>query len=142
MPIDEYLVVGNRIYPASTSSKLLELVDEQKPADSSSMPPLRTVNESKFKELTDNVVNAVVALAVETASAGYGALVFCRSRQRSQITALLVSRAMPGQKLISDDLVEKRKEIISELRNLPVGIDETLAKTIMNGVAFHRTSAR
>ncbi|KAL8809130.1 MAG: hypothetical protein Q9200_003695 [Gallowayella weberi] len=54
--------------------------------------------ESKFKPVAMDeylVLNAVVALAVETASEGYGALVFCGSRQACQKTALLVSQAMP-----------------------------------------------
>ena len=139
MPIDEFLVIGCRIYPVSASSEILLLAGQQKPFDPLSMQPLRTVDRSDFKELSDNVVNAVIALAVETARAGYGALVFCRSRQRSQTTALLISRAMPDGELVSRDVMEKRKEIISELCNLPVGLDDTLAKTVVKGVAFHRT---
>lgn len=139
MPIDEFLVIGSRIYPVSTSSEILELAGQQKPFGPLSTQPLRTVNKSNFKELSDDVVNAVVALAVETASAGYGALVFCRSRQRSQMTALLISRAMPDRGVVSCDLMEKRKEIISELCSLLIGVDDTLAKAVMKGVAFHRT---
>lgn len=138
VPIDEFLVIGSNIYPASISNKVLDFAAEKKSIDTTSMPPLRMVRSSTFKELSDQVVNAVVALAIETASAGYGALVFCRSRQRSQITALSASRAMPGGGLVSEETMDKRREIITELRNLPTGLDDTLAKTILNGVAFHR----
>lgn len=137
VPIDEFLVIGSNIYPASISTKVLDFAAEKKSIDTTSMPPLRMVRSSTFKELSDQVVNAVVALAIETASAGYGALVFCRSRQRSQTTALSASRAMPGE-LVSEETMDKRREIITELRNLPTGLDDTLAKTILKGVAFHR----
>ena len=45
---------------------------------------------------------------------------------------------MPNDDDVPGNVIDKRKEIISELRNLPIGIDNTLAKTIMTGVAFHR----
>ena len=82
--------------------------------------------------------NAVVSLAIETAAAGYGALIFCGGRQGCQSMAALVSEAMPCGLDIDDGILDKRKDVISELRSLPVGLDETLAKTIIKGVAFHR----
>ena len=45
---------------------------------------------------------------------------------------------MPSRENVSAELVEKRTEVINELRNLSVGLDEILASTITKGVAFHR----
>ena len=82
--------------------------------------------------------NAVVSLAIETAAAGYGALVFCGGRQGCQSMAALISEAMPCGLAVDEGMLEKRKDVIGELRSLLVGLDETLAKTIIRGVAFHR----
>ena len=108
------------------------------PTNSPLIPPDRLIRKSDFKELTDPVSNAVVALAIETAKAGYGALIFCRSRQRCQVTALLVSRAMPDDESVAQGVLEKRREIVSELRNLSVELDDELAQIVVRGVAFHR----
>ena len=138
IPIDEFLVFSNAIYPASSSSALLEQRGDKQSTRPSGVAPYRLIRDSSSKELADPLSNAVVALAVETATAGFGALIFCRSRQRCQMTALLVSRAMPTEDFVSEDVREKRKEIISDLRMLPTGLDDDLAQTVLKGVAFHR----
>lgn len=86
-------------------------------------------------ELRSPVTNAVVALAVETANGGDGALIFCGSRQACQTTGFLVSYAMPE---CNSETLEKRQDVIHDLRSLPVGLDEALEKIIPRGVAFHR----
>ena len=83
------------------------------------------------------MVNAIVALACETVCAGYGALIFCGSRRICEITAALIARAIP--RIVDDDVLDRRKDVLSSLRSLSVGLDETLEKTILSGVAFHRT---
>ena len=83
--------------------------------------------------------NAVVSLAVETVKAGYGALIFCNGRQGCQSTAQLVSEAMPSASETEEYVLDKRKDVISDLRSLAVGLDETLGITVMRGVAFHRS---
>ena len=138
IPINEFLVFSNAIYPASSSSALLEQGGDKQSISPSGVAPCRLIRDSSSKELADPLSNAVVALAVETATAGFGALIFCRSRQRCQTTALLVSRAMPAEDFVSEDIRDKRKEIISDLRILPTGLDDDLAQTILKGVAFHR----
>ncbi len=82
-------------------------------------------------------MNAVVALAVETASEGYGALIFCGGRQACQSTALLVTKAMPD---CNEDILAKRQDIMDDLRSTLVGLDAALEKTIPRGVGFHRKS--
>ena len=82
--------------------------------------------------------NATVSLAMETVNAGYGALIFCSGRQGCQSMAALVSEAMPALSKIRVEVLDKRKDVISDLRSLAVGLDDTLGNTIMKGVAFHR----
>ena len=82
------------------------------------------------------MVNAVVALACETVCAGYGALVFCGSRRICESTAALIARAVP--QIVDEDVLDRRRDVLSSLRSLSVGLDETLEKTILSGVAFHR----
>lgn len=104
----------------------------------SRISPICTINPSEHIELRNPVSNAVVSLAIETVAAGYGALVFCGGRQGCQSMAALISEAMPCDLDVDEGMLDKRKDVIGELRSLPVGIDETLAKTIIRGVAFHR----
>lgn len=46
---------------------------------------------------------------------------------------------MPTEQNVPEEIIDQRKEVISDLRNLPVGLDDTLAETVIAGVAFHRT---
>jgi len=84
------------------------------------------------------MANAMVALAVETATAGYGALVFCSSRQTCQVNAALISEAMPEPSAVDPDILEKRFDLLASLQSLPCGLDPVLETTIVRGVAFHR----
>lgn len=52
--------------------------------------------------------------------------------------ASLVSEAMPSAPDGSEEIIDRRKEMITELRSLSVGLEETLGKTIVKGVAYHR----
>lgn len=137
IPIEEYLVYDNSIYPVSTSNAFFQTASQLASAQPKPIiSPTRTITSSKHIELVNPVANAVVSLAVETAESGYGALVFCSSRLKCQTTAALISEAMP---VVQDnDLLDRRKEVLSSLRSLPVGLDEVLEKTIIRGVAFHR----
>ncbi|KAI9734226.1 MAG: hypothetical protein M1834_002328 [Cirrosporium novae-zelandiae] len=142
IPIDEHLVYDNAIYPAGSSKAFFKTVSQLKlnstePQNSQdSLLPERTIAASDFPELKRPVTNAVVALAVETALSGYGALLFCSGRQICQNISELVARAMPDEQM-SQEILDHRRDVISDLRSLPVGLDVVLQKTVMNGVAFH-----
>lgn len=141
VPIDEYLVYENAIYPAATSRQLFQTISRLKSAPTQSlvetMPPHRIVAPSTFRELANAMTNATVALAIDTASAGYGALVFCGSRQACQIQAAIISEAMPAPGENTEDL-NKRLDLVAELRSLPSGLDPALENTLVRGVGFHR----
>ena len=138
VPIEEYLVYDRSIYPVSTSSASLKTASQLNSTQPlSRISPTRVIQPSDHNELKNPVSNAVVSFAIETAKFGYGALIFCSGRQGCQSTAALVSQAMLGGLDVEDKILNRRKDVISELRSLPVGLDETLGKTMIRGVAFH-----
>jgi replicative superfamily II helicase len=100
--------------------------------------PCRVIQASQHKELDNSLINAVVALANETARAGYGALVFCSSRAGCEADAMLISQVMPDLTELTDDVNGRRSDLISDLRSTSTGIDHVLERTIPRGVAFHR----
>ena len=138
VPVEEYLVYDRSIYPVSTSSAFFKTTSQLNSIQPlSNVSPTRVIQVSEHSELRNPLTNAVISLAIETAKASYGALIFCSGRQACQSTALLVSEAMPGLSDVDVKLLDRRKDVISELRSLPVGLDDTLDKTLMKGVAFH-----
>ncbi|CAL5872916.1 uncharacterized protein PFLUO_LOCUS7185 [Penicillium psychrofluorescens] len=139
VPIDEYLVYENAIYPAATSRELFQTASKLTAAVSTSLhntiPPQRLIDPSSSKELSNAATNAMVALAVETATGGYGALVFCGSRQGCQIHAATISEAMPNP--ADTDELGRRLDLLAELRSLSCGLDPVLQTTIIKGTGFH-----
>ncbi len=146
IPIEEHLVYDGCIYSAeaagahslgllqggartSTSQEIKDATAVARP-----LMPLRSIQPSLHKELLDAVTNAVVALATETARAGFGALVFASSRAAAESDALLISRAMP---VPATDVGDARADLLGELQSLSTGLDATLSQTVMAGVGFH-----
>lgn len=136
IPIDEYLVYENGIYPAATSRQLFQTASKLAAAASlhDTIPPHRVVEPSTFKQLGNSAINSMVALAVETASAGFGSLVFCGSRQACQIHAATIGEAMPPP---TQEELNKRLDLLAELRSLSCGLDPALETTIARGTGFH-----
>lgn len=144
VPVEEHLVFENAAYPASTSKLFAKTATQLSGhitstySTQSKVEPTRLVESSGDKELSKPLVNAVVSLAVETASKGYGALVFCSSRAGAERDAELISRAMHDPTTVSNDVIERRNDLLDDLRSTTTGLDQTLEKTILAGVAFHR----
>ncbi|KAI1208800.1 P-loop containing nucleoside triphosphate hydrolase protein [Annulohypoxylon truncatum] len=140
VPIEEYLVHESQIYPASSTSGLLktatQLASTHPSASQPQNHPVRIVHPSPHKEFKDPVLNAVVALATETARSGYGALVFCNSHG-CESDARLISRAMNDTSCLDPAIMEKRLDLLADLRSLSTGLDPCLAETVISGVAFH-----
>src|SRR4051812_28316892 len=80
----------------------------------------RQNREISTSEVGNSVTNAVVALAIETTSSAYGVLVYCSSRQGSQLTVILINGAMPI-KQISAGILDKGSDLIPLLQALPGG---------------------
>lgn len=139
VPIEEHLVYDGNIFAAGTTSRLIRATTQSNGTRSSQARSnaLGTIVPSDAKELQDPVLNAVVALANETARAGYGVLVFASSRAGCEADALIISRVMPLLNEVNTDVQERRADLLGDLRSLPGGLDPILEQTISYGVAFH-----
>lgn len=139
VPIEEHLVYDGNIFAAGTTSQLIRAATQSNGTQASHARPnaLGTIVPSDAKELQDPVLNSVVALANETARAGYGVLVFASSRAGCEADALIISRVMPLLNEVNTDVQEKRTDLLGDLRSLPGGLDPALEQTIPHGVAFH-----
>ena len=133
--VKEYLVLDNAIYSIATLNESLKGASQvetcQAPSPASSC---RRIMPSDHAALRNPVRNAVLSLAVETASSGFSALVFCSGRQVCQDVADLISTAMPDP---HGQMLDRRQSAINELRNLSVALDDALAKILLSGVAFY-----
>ncbi|EMT63833.1 Helicase POLQ-like protein [Fusarium odoratissimum] len=140
VPIEEHLVYDGNIYPAGSTSSLIKTatqLNSRSTQTQAQMRPIRRIEPSTHKELRDPVLNAVVTLAHETAFAGFGALVFAGSRGMCESDARWISRAMPQPHELKADVVDRRMDLLGELRSLNTGVDPVLEETILYGVAFH-----
>lgn len=140
VPIHEHLVHEGKVYPAASTASLVKTATQlstQRPTQSS-VSPVKQIETSEHKEFRDPVLNAVVSLAHETASTGFGVLVFAGSRGMCESDARWIARVMPQTNEISPALLDKRMDLLSDLRSLSTGLDPVLGETVMFGVAFHR----
>ncbi|KAF9879847.1 DEAD/DEAH box helicase [Colletotrichum karsti] len=131
VPIEEHLVYEGNVYPAATTSELLKTAGDLKSGTqhTQSSKAIRRVELSSHKEFKDPVLNAVVSLASETARAGYGALVFASSRPGCESDARWIARVMPTLEELDNSMVEKRIELMADLRSLGTGMDPVLEET-------------
>lgn len=136
--IHEFLVYNSAVYPTADSNAFFRTASQLSSPSKTQKPPrpCRVIESSQYKELENPTVNAVVSLAIETANASYGALVFCSSRQGTQTMAQLISKAVPNNR-ISENALDARLELIAILQALPGGCDPVLGETIVKGVAYH-----
>ncbi|TGJ80043.1 hypothetical protein E0Z10_g8731 [Xylaria hypoxylon] len=141
IPVEEHLVHEGKIYPASSTRSILKTASQLQQTSSSTLKldsqPVRTIQASQHKEFQDPVLNAVVALANETVRSGYGVLIFCSSRQGCESDARLISRVLPQANEIDPTIIEKRSDLLGDLRSLSMDLDLNLAESIPAGVAFH-----
>lgn len=134
------------MYPAAGTKALLKTATQlskgEKDVSLATQPfqhtqPERVIEPSPSKELQEPVLNAVVALTVETALAGHGALIFCSSRHGCEADARIISRALPDTSKVAPEIAAARQDLVGDLRSLPTDIDPVLEQTIPFGVAFH-----
>lgn len=142
--VEEHFVFDNAIYPATTSRRFhktaKQLNSPTQPQDhlQGNLTPTRLIQPSPDKALKSPLINAVISLANETAKSGYGALVFCSSRQGCERDAMLISQVLPRGNEADVNTMERRKDLLNDLRSTSTGLDSTLERTIPAGVAFHR----
>ncbi|KAH7170636.1 hypothetical protein EDB81DRAFT_753132 [Dactylonectria macrodidyma] len=140
VPIEEHLVYNGNAYLAGSTRSLIKTATQLHGTSTSTQgqpSPIRRIEPSTHKEFRDPVLNSVVTLAHETASTGYGALVFAGSRGVCEADARWISRVMPPLHEMDPVLVEKRMDLLEELRSLNTGLDPVLGETVLFGVAFH-----
>ncbi|THV49571.1 hypothetical protein BGAL_0188g00050 [Botrytis galanthina] len=142
VPVEEHLVFENAVYPASSSNRFYKTASQLNSRNSGNsmqaLPgPHRRIQTSQHKELSNPLINSVVALANETARSGYGVLVFCSSRLGCERDALLISQVLPLIDAIDPLLMHRRRDLLNDLRDTSSGLDQVLQKTVLMGVAFH-----
>ncbi|KAL2064983.1 hypothetical protein VTL71DRAFT_4123 [Oculimacula yallundae] len=155
VPVEEHLVFDNSVYPASSSSRFYKTATQlnaqtqtqsqaqtqiqiQTCSSTQAKPEAcRTIQQSESKELNNPLINSVVALANETARSGYGALVFCSSRTGCERDAELISMVLPQPHEVGLLIMERRQELLNDLRSTNTGLDQILERTVPVGVAFH-----
>ena len=143
VPIQEFLVYENKIYPTTTSEPDFEILTSSSATDRrkslrETTKAVRVIEPSKHPELNKHSKNTIVSLALETVTTGYGVLVFCSSRAGCQTTAELISRVMPID--LTPEVLGQRKEVLNSLKCLMLPVDTILESIILCGVAFHRKS--
>ncbi|KAG4027322.1 hypothetical protein MFRU_031g00700 [Monilinia fructicola] len=142
VPVEEHLVFENAVYPASSSNRFYRTASQLNLQNGgSSIDPLpdphRRIQASQHKELRNPLLNSVVALANETARSGYGVLVFCSSRLGCERDAIVISQVLPSRDAVNPILMNRRHDLLNDLRNTSSGLDHVLEKTVPMGVAFH-----
>ncbi|KAH7329317.1 DEAD/DEAH box helicase [Stachybotrys elegans] len=136
VPIEEHLVHNGLIY-SSQEARIMVLSSQKKLSQETEPPrPARHIRDSAHKEFNDPVLNAVVSLAYETAAAGSGVLVFAGSRGQCESDARWISRVMPQLHELDSSLMEKRLDLMGDLRNLSTGIDPVLEETVPYGAGL------
>ncbi|TAQ89791.1 hypothetical protein B7494_g1900 [Chlorociboria aeruginascens] len=139
VPIEEHLVFDNAVYPASSSSRFYKTATQLSvQSQTQARPqPCRKILPSSSKQLKNPLINSVVSLANETARAGFGALVFCSSRSGCERDASLISQVLPRIEETDRAIMEKRRDLVNDLRSTSTGLDHVLERIIPLGVAFH-----
>ncbi|KID99992.1 helicase and polymerase containing protein tebichi, partial [Metarhizium majus ARSEF 297] len=139
VPIEEHLVYDGKVFRAGPNDGLGHTPSQLSSQDVSAgkTAPVRQIENSRHKEFTDSVLNAVVSLAHETACVGYGVLVFAGSRGVCESDARWISRVMPELHELAADVLKKRLDLLGDLRSLSTGADPVLEETVLYGVAFH-----
>jgi replicative superfamily II helicase len=142
VPVEEHLVFDSAVYDASTSSRFYktatQLNAQTQRASQIKPEPSRLIPKSESKELSNPFVNAVVSLTNETVRAGYGALVFCSSCLGCEKDAVLISQVLPRHEEVDSATIDRRRDLLNDLRSLSTGLDRILENTVLTGVAFHR----
>jgi superfamily II RNA helicase len=89
-PIEEHLVYENAIYPTANAKQFFQTANQLSSNPPTQKPPTaaRTIEKSSHHDLENSPSNAVIALSIETATSGYGALAFCSSCQGTQALPL------------------------------------------------------
>ncbi|KAG5943895.1 hypothetical protein E4U53_006987 [Claviceps sorghi] len=131
VPIEEHLVYDGKVFLAGPNDGLGHTPSQLSSQDvtAGKATPIRRVEKSIHKELMDPLLNSVVSLAYESARMGYGVLIFAGSRGMCESDARWVSRVMPQPHELDAHVLEKRLDLLGDLRSLSTGVDPVLEET-------------
>lgn len=143
MPIEEHLVYDGKVFLAGPNDGLAHTSSQLSSQDvtGGKTTPIRCIDKSIHKEFRDPLLNDVVSLAYESASMGHGVLIFAGSRGMCESDARWVSRVMPPSHELETNILDKRLNLLGDLRSLGTEVDPVLEETVLSGVAFHRELA-
>ncbi|KAK1241669.1 hypothetical protein MKX07_007492 [Trichoderma sp. CBMAI-0711] len=136
IPIEEHLVCEGNVYHIGTNGATAQKQITIEEISQGQVVPTRQIGASDHKEFRDPVLNAVVSLAYETAMMGYGSLIFAGSRSICESDARLISRVMPQPHELDSATMDKRMDLLSELRSLSTGADPVLEETVLSGAGL------
>ncbi|KAK6452525.1 DNA polymerase theta [Trichoderma asperellum] len=123
IPIEEHLVCDGKVYYVGSNGASAQKHLKVDEISKGQVDPTRWIQGSSHREFQDPVLNAVVSLAHETAMMGYGSLIFAGSRSICEADARLISRVMPQLDELDSATMDKRMDLLSELRSLSTGAD-------------------
>ncbi|KAG6032425.1 hypothetical protein E4U19_007495 [Claviceps sp. Clav32 group G5] len=133
VPIEEYLVYDGKVFLVGPNDGACGdgplPLSSQDITGGKTISPIRLIEKSVHKEFTDPLLNSVLSLAYETASMGYGVLIFAGSRGMCESDARWVSRVMPQAHELDPQVLDKRMNLLGDLRGLGTGIDPVLEET-------------
>ncbi|KAG5989317.1 hypothetical protein E4U54_004359 [Claviceps lovelessii] len=131
VPIEEHLVYDGKVFLAGPNDGLGHTPSQlsSQGATDGKANPVRRIEKSIHKEFMDPLLNSVLSLAYESASMGYGVLVFAGSRGMCESDARWVSRVMPQPHELDPHIFDKRMNLLGDLRSLSTGVDPVLEET-------------
>ncbi|PFH61783.1 hypothetical protein XA68_16312 [Ophiocordyceps unilateralis] len=135
VPIEEHLVYDGKVFLAGPGQDLPSSSSRPSSQDFTGgrVAPVRRIKPSLHREFADTVLNAVVSLAHETATSGFGVLVFAGSRGICEADARWISRVMPEPRQVDGSVANKRMDLLGDLRSLSNGLDPVLEETVPYG---------
>ncbi|KAM3475734.1 hypothetical protein MY5147_003573 [Beauveria neobassiana] len=119
VPIEEHLVCNGAVFAADHPLGLPDTISQ---LQNGVVKAIRAIAPSSHKELSDPVLNAVVTLAHETASAGYGVLVFAGSRGMTEpARRVILHNARMGRDFVGPAMLRQMRGRAGRQGKSPIG---------------------
>ncbi|KAG6032943.1 hypothetical protein E4U41_007071 [Claviceps citrina] len=140
VPIEEHLVYDGKIFSAGPNDGLGHTPSQLSSQDAtgSKATPIRRIEKSVHKELTDPLLNAVLSLAYESASMGYGVLIFAGSRGMCESDARLAGLTSEERELIATAYDSGVILVCVATCSLAAGINLPARRVILHNVRMGR----
>ncbi|KOS18825.1 DNA polymerase theta [Escovopsis weberi] len=124
------MLINTAIEDCSVSQLRAVVLDELHMVDDDHRGYLLELIGTKLLALEQPIqIVGMIALAHETVLTGYGVLLFAGSRGMCEADARVISRVMPQHHEVDPDVMDKRMDLLGELRSLSSGVDPVLEET-------------